>query len=105
MNDAIWSAAGIRIPRLTAKERDHLAVLRVTALAAEPTEVKLLARRVDVQTLLAVVDRLSEGPFVESLTVIRNASVGTLMAGAVRWSSVLESQPRIPRAIRRTADN
>ena len=49
-----------------------------------PREAKLFARRRDVVTLLAVVDRLSEGPFVESLAVVKNASVGTFMAGPVR---------------------
>ena len=72
------------MPKLTAREREHLAVSRVTALATDPTEAKLLARRRDVVTLLAVVDRLSEGPFVESLAVVKNASVGTFTAGAVR---------------------
>jgi hypothetical protein len=78
MTDVIWAAAGIRMPRLTAKEREYLTMLRVTALAADPTEVKLLVRRADVLTLLTVVDRWSEGPFVESPSVVKNGRAGVV---------------------------
>ena len=48
MTEGMWAAAGIRMPRLSGKERDHLAVLRVAVLAADPAEPKVLVRRDDI---------------------------------------------------------
>jgi hypothetical protein len=84
MADGIWAAAGIRVPALSAKERDHLALLRVSLLATKPTEEKLCARRADVAVLLAAVDRLAQGPAVESVAVVRRATVGSFFAGTMR---------------------
>jgi hypothetical protein len=65
-------------------EQEHLAVLRVTALAADPAEVKMSARRVDVLAVLALVDRLSGLSRVDTLTVIRDSHVSmVLRAGSV----------------------
>lgn len=74
MADGMWAAAGLRMPQLSAKERDHLAVLRVAVLAADPAESKVPVRRVDVLTVLAVVDRLAQGPVVESVMVADKAT-------------------------------
>ena len=83
----MWAAAGIRMPQLSVKERDHLAVLRVAVLAADPAEAKVPVRRVDVLTALAVVDRLAQGPAVESVMVADKATAGVaLFAGSVRVS-------------------
>lgn len=57
---------------LTARELGHLAVLRVTALAAGGDVERLTVRRADLAVLLAAVDRLSQAPRAESATLVRN---------------------------------
>jgi hypothetical protein len=64
---------------LSAKEQEHLAVLRVSASAADPTEVMMLARRADVLVLLAAVDRLTRLSRVDSLTVVRASVIPTAL--------------------------
>jgi hypothetical protein len=66
-------------PGLSAKEQEHLAVLRVSALAADPAEVNMSARRADVLVLLAVVDRFSRLSRVGSLTVVRASVIPTAL--------------------------
>ena len=54
---------------LTAAEREHLAVLRVSAMAHDRATVKIEVRRIDVLAVLAAVDRLavsSDGPAVRT---------------------------------------
>jgi hypothetical protein len=69
---------------LSAQEQEHLAVLRVAALAADPAQAKMSARRVDVLVVLATVDRLSSLSRVDTLTVIRDSYVSlVLRAGSV----------------------
>lgn len=69
---------------LSAKEQEHLAVLRVSALAADPQEVKMSARRSDVLVLLGAVDRLSRLSRVESLTVVREPAISAaFFAGSI----------------------
>ena len=49
-------------PLLTPREREHLAVLRVTAMAAGPGAELVGVRRTDLLAALAAVDRLVEAP-------------------------------------------
>ena len=107
VTEGIWAAAGIRMPQLSAKERDHLAVLRVAVLAADPAEPKVPVRRVDVLTALAVVDRLAQGPAVESVMVADKATAGVaLFAGSVRVSQTFwRLRLRFGRKSRRRPDS
>jgi hypothetical protein len=84
MPDRIWAASGIHPPELSKPERDRLAVLRVTVLAADPTADWLHVRRLDLLTLLAVVDRITEGPRVDAVMVADKATTtGALFAGTM----------------------
>ena len=53
---------------LTAREREHLAVLRLAAITADPDAAKIAVRRSDLLVLLAAVDRLVERPTFQSST-------------------------------------
>jgi hypothetical protein len=84
MADRIWAASGIHLPKLSNLERDRLAVLRVTVLAVDPTTDKLHVRRLDLVTLLAVVDRITEGPRVDAVMVADKATTtGALFGGTM----------------------
>jgi hypothetical protein len=84
MPDGIWAASGIHVPDLSRQERERLAVLPVTVLAAGPTADKLYVRRLDLLTLLAVVDRLTEGPRIGAVMVADKATTtGSLFASTM----------------------
>ena len=84
MANRIWAASGIHLPELSKLERNRLAVLRVTVLAADPIADKLHVRRLDLLTLLAVVDRLTEGPRIDAVMVADKANAtGALFAGTM----------------------
>jgi hypothetical protein len=84
MPDGIWAASGIHVPELSRQERERLAVLRVTVLAAGPTADRLHVRRLDLVTLLAVVDRLIEGPRIDAVMVADKATTtGALFASTM----------------------
>jgi hypothetical protein len=84
MADRIWAASGTHLPKLSNPERDHLAMLRVTVLGADPTTEKLYVRRLDLVTLLTVVDRITEGPRVDAVMVADKATTtGALFAGTM----------------------
>ena len=84
MADGVWAASGIHLPELSRQERERLAVLRVAALAANPTADNLHVRRLDLLTLLAVVDRLTEGPRIDAVMVADKATTtGALFASTM----------------------
>ena len=69
--------------RLTARDQQHLAVLRVTAMAADPRAAKLQVRRVDLLALLAAVDRLAQQPPAQSVTVINGSIPAAFFGGSI----------------------
>jgi len=71
------SAAG-----LSAKEQEHLAVLLVSVLAADPAEVRMLTRRADVLVPLEAVDRMSRLARADCLTVVRDSVIPAFFAGS-----------------------
>ena len=103
MPDGIWAASGIHVPELSRQERERLAVLRVTVLAAGPTADKVHIRRLDLLTLLAVVDRLTEGRRIEAVMVADKATTtGALFASTMHVRQSLW-RLRIGRHKRRTS--
>jgi hypothetical protein len=68
---------------LTAREQEHLAVLRVTAMAADPQAAKVPVRRVDVLALLAAVDRLAQRSTVDAVTVVNGSIPAAFFAGSI----------------------
>lgn len=77
MADTIWAASGIHSPELSKPERDRLAVLRVTFLAADPTAEKPHFRH-DTHLALEVVaevdpwsDMVLRGPRLSCLSTSR----------------------------------
>jgi hypothetical protein len=101
MTEGIWAASGIRLPELSKLDRERLAVLRVTVVAADPAAEKVLARRADLLALLTVVDRLAQGPAVESVMVVDKATVGAFFAGTMRihqnvWRLALRRRKGVP---------
>jgi hypothetical protein len=69
--------------RLTAREQEHLAVLRVTAMAADPDSVKASVRRVDLLAVLALVDRLVQQPPAQSVTTINGSIPAAFFAASI----------------------
>lgn len=68
-------------PRLSRRELDRLAVLRVSALAY-PDREKVEVFRSDVLDLLAVVDRLMVEPRVQTLNVFQSPT-SAFLAGSM----------------------
>ena len=68
---------------LTAREQEHLAVLRVTVMAADPQAAKIEVRRVDVLAVLAAVDRLAQRSNVDALTVVNGSIPAAFFAGSI----------------------
>src|SRR5829696_7853359 len=67
--------------RLTQRERDRLAVMRVIALAADPEAVKVEVWRADLLALLEAVDRLAYPVRIGSLMVVHGPTPGACLAG------------------------
>jgi hypothetical protein len=67
---------------LSTREQEHLAVLRVAAMAADPAEVRMQVRRADVLAVLAAVDRLSQSVSVESVVVLHGQVPGLFATGS-----------------------
>ena len=88
-------------PRLNAWERERLAVLRLTVVAADPTADRIAVRRGDLVTMLAAVDRLAEtAQVISALSHFHGGAAPSFIAGTMfifGGASIAADRPGDPR--------